>query len=145
MDPELLEAFQTEAVEHLQRMEQDLIDAERTRNEPDVAKRLFIAAHTVKGGAAMLEMHEAHMLAAAMEELIGGYRDRREFPDDETVLLLLQGSGLLRGLVTDLEVGERGALARHLANELNARMGHPDVAVPTAAVFPGQIEERAGP
>ncbi len=139
MDPELLEAFQTEAVEHLQSMEQELMDAEHGRHDPEAAKRMFISAHTVKGGAAMLGMVEAQLLAAAMEEVLGRHREARDFPDEETALLLLQGSGLLRGLVMETEVGERGALARHLANELRGRIGEPEVTAPTAPIVPEQL------
>jgi CheY-like chemotaxis protein/HPt (histidine-containing phosphotransfer) domain-containing protein len=134
MDQELLEAFQAEAVDHLHALEQELMDAERARSDPDSAKRMFISAHTVKGGAAMLGMHEAQALAAAMEQVLGRYRDAHSFPEGETTLLLLQGCGILRGLVMDTEVGERGSLARNLANKLLSQIGEPEVAPPTAPV-----------
>lgn len=69
----ILGFFLEEAQEHLQTLEQGLTDLTETCRHPDVLQELFRAAHSVKGGAAMLGLkaiqQQAHRLEDRMRQL----------------------------------------------------------------------------
>ena len=63
---EFLGEFQLEAGEKLDLMASQLLRLERDVTNPLPVRELFLAAHTIKGGAAMLRLTDVQVLAHAI-------------------------------------------------------------------------------
>jgi len=122
---ELLKAFQDEALGHLDSLEGYLLDEETAYDDPEVIKSMFISIHTVKGGSAMLDMKAAWLLSHAMEDVVFECREGASFPEPEVASLLLQGSGILRGLIAGSTRAAPDSTVEHLAAELRSRLKQP--------------------
>jgi len=68
---DLIQEFVTEASEHLADIEEDLIkiEADRENIEQEVINRVFRAAHSIKGSAKFLDLHNIGNLAHRMEDV----------------------------------------------------------------------------
>lgn len=95
---EFLELFRDEANERLDNMVDTLLAIEGGRADADAVDALFRDAHTIKGGAGMLELEDVRALAHAVEDVLQGVRDSGTFPA-ELVDPLLRAADALRGHV----------------------------------------------
>jgi CheY-like chemotaxis protein/HPt (histidine-containing phosphotransfer) domain-containing protein len=94
-----LDEFRAEAGEHLRALDAQLIALERQPADPAPVRAMFLSAHTIKGGAAMLGLDAVRALAHALEDQLGRLRDARQTLDAATADLLFQATDLLRALV----------------------------------------------
>ena len=95
---EFLELFRDEANQRLDNMVDTLLAVEAGRAEPNAVDDLFRDAHTIKGGAGMLELEDVRTLAHAVEDVLQGVRDTGSFPR-ELIDPLLRAADALRGHV----------------------------------------------
>ena len=79
-EAEFLELFRDEANERLDNMVDTLLALEGGRAGPEALDALFRDAHTIKGGAGMLGLDDARMLAHAIEDVLESARAAGEFP-----------------------------------------------------------------
>jgi chemotaxis protein histidine kinase CheA len=96
---EFLDEFQLEAGEKLDIIASQLLKLERDSSNPQPVREMFLAAHTIKGGAAMLRLTDVEGLAHAIEDLLSSFRDHQRVLDSPTADLLFQSIDHLRGLV----------------------------------------------
>ena len=96
---EFLGEFQLEAGEKLDLMASELLRLERDTANPQPVRELFLAAHTIKGGAAMLRLTDVQTLAHAIEDLLSSFRDQQRALDPLTADLLFQSIDRLRALI----------------------------------------------
>ncbi|WP_319422325.1 Hpt domain-containing protein [Pleurocapsa sp. FMAR1] len=97
--------FIEEAQELLQVLETGLLDLRENHSTPKVHE-LMRAAHSIKGGAASVELGAIELLAHRLEDFFKAlYSDRVDF-DGELESLLLQGYDCLRNpLIGEIEAG----------------------------------------
>ena len=96
---EFLDEFQLEAGEKLDIIASQLLRLERDSGNPQPLREMFLAAHTIKGGAAMLRLTDVESLAHAIEDLLSSFRDQQRVLDGPTADLLFQSIDHLRTLV----------------------------------------------
>jgi chemotaxis protein histidine kinase CheA/ActR/RegA family two-component response regulator len=91
----ILGYFLDEAQEHLRIIEEGLI-LPMSLAEPAKIKEVFRAAHSIKGGAAMLGLEVVHQLGNHFEQAFKAIKDRSIPVDDKLQDLLLEGLEILR-------------------------------------------------
>ncbi len=96
---EFLGEFQLEAAEKLDIIANQLLRLERDATNPQPLREMFLAAHTIKGGAAMMRLTEVEALAHALEDLLSSFRDEQRTLDGPAVDLLFQAIDRLRSLI----------------------------------------------
>jgi chemotaxis protein histidine kinase CheA len=106
---EFLGEFQLEAGEKLDIMASQLLRLERDATNPQPIREMFLAAHTIKGGAAMLRLTDIEGLAHAVEDLLSDFRDGTRILDSGTADLLFQSIDGLRALVAAASAESVGA------------------------------------
>jgi chemotaxis protein histidine kinase CheA len=98
---EFLGEFQLEAGEKLDLIATQLLRLERDTTNPQPVREMFLAAHTIKGGAAMMRLTEVEALAHAVEDLLSSFRDQQRPLDPTAADLLFQAIDRLRALITN--------------------------------------------
>jgi chemotaxis protein histidine kinase CheA len=106
---EFLGEFQLEAGEKLDAIATQLLRLERDATNPQPIREMFLAAHTIKGGAAMMRLTDVEALAHALEDLLNSIRDQERTLDGTTADLLFQAIDRLRGLIALATSGSVGA------------------------------------
>ncbi len=96
-DTELLEAFLTEAGEHMATVEDDVLAVERGEADTETINHLFRALHTVKGGSSLLDLRTITTLAHDLENVVGKLREGTLQPDEEITDALPRGPALRPG------------------------------------------------
>jgi chemotaxis protein histidine kinase CheA len=102
----ILVYFIEEAKEHLQTLEQGLMNLQTNSRDSDMVNEMFRAAHSIKGGAAMLGFDSIRRTAHRLEDCL---KVVKEHPgtvvDQEAEDLFLRGFDTLVDLITQLEQG----------------------------------------
>ncbi|NJL46572.1 MAG: response regulator [Leptolyngbyaceae cyanobacterium SM2_5_2] len=96
----ILGYFIEEAKDHLNTIEQGLLNLQATIHDPEMINEVFRAAHSVKGGAAMLGLNSIQRTSHRMEDFFKLMKDFPIRPDRELESLLLQ---IADGLQDQLE------------------------------------------
>ena len=96
---EFLNEFQLEAGEKLDLIASQLLRLERDPTSSQPIREMFLAAHTIKGGAAMLRLTDVEALAHAIEDLLSAFRDQQRTLDAQAADLLFKSLDHLRGLI----------------------------------------------
>lgn len=100
----ILGLFIEEAKEHLYTLEQGLLDLPATMEDPENITEMFRAAHSVKGGAAMLNLDSIKTTAHRLEDCFKILRDEPATKVDQTsVSLFLKGVDTLKELFERLQ------------------------------------------
>ncbi len=98
----ILEYFIEEARDHLNSMEQGLMELQFSDDPADVLRELFRGAHSVKGGAAMLGLQAILSIAHQLEDSFNILQDRQLHVDQELESYLLQGLDMLKVMIYGL-------------------------------------------
>jgi chemotaxis protein histidine kinase CheA len=106
---EFLNEFQLEAGEKLDLIASQLLQLERDSSNPQPVREMFLAAHTIKGGAAMLRLTCVEALAHALEDLLSKIRDQQRAVDAATADVLFQAIDRLRALIGEASAESVGA------------------------------------
>jgi chemotaxis protein histidine kinase CheA len=105
---EFLGEFQLEAGEKLDLIASQLLRLERDTSNPQPVREMFLAAHTIKGGAAMMRLTEVEALANAVEDLLSSIRDQQRPLDGDAADLLFHAIDRLRALIADASAASVG-------------------------------------
>lgn len=149
----ILGYFIEESRDHLTTIEQGLLSLRDSLADGELINELFRAAHSIKGGAAMLNLGAIQRVAHRMEDFFNVFRSRegRVPVDQHLESLLLQGYDVLAMLLEDLqspaglsEEKGRAALAglepvfAETESHLYSLLGeaNPNAAAPVAAASP---------
>jgi chemotaxis protein histidine kinase CheA len=95
--------FIEEAKEHLDTIEQGLLDLQATLADAEQLNELFRAAHSIKGGAAMLGFDSIHRVAHHLEDYFKILKENSVQPDRQLEDLFLKGFDALKELVEALQ------------------------------------------
>ena len=98
---EFLGEFQLEAGEKLDVIASQLLQLERDVTNRQPVREMFLAAHTIKGGAAMMRLTEVEALAHAVEDVLSKIRDQHRAFDPSTADLLFQAVDKLRSFIAE--------------------------------------------
>lgn len=132
-----LEEFKSEAEENLERLDQGLLALERDPNDASLVRGLFLNAHTIKGGAGMLELKAIKQITHALEDVLGKLRDGGEVLENATASLLLRTVDVLRQIIrTEPTLEHPNAEMTGLINALKER---------ASGVIPGGMFRSAVP
>ncbi len=103
-DPELLQGFVEESLEHLADIENDLLAIEEMGENIDdeLVNKVFRAAHSVKGGAGFMGLTVIQDLAHNAENVLGMIRSRKLVPNGDIINVLLKSSDALQALLEDI-------------------------------------------
>lgn len=147
----ILGYFIEEAQEHLTTIEDSLMNLQQVVNDPEAMSEMFRAAHSVKGGAAMLGLHSIQHTAHKLEDYFKILREHPVTVDETLEQLFLQAFDALRELLDELQgpfgLTEETATAtlnrvEPVFNQLQAHLSRltqgaeaaPPVVAPSAAV-----------
>lgn len=95
--------FIEEAKEHLDTIEQILLNLQSTMDDPERLNELFRAAHSVKGGAAMLGFASIQKVGHHLEDSFKLLKENAVRVDQQLETLFLHGFDVLKHLVTELQ------------------------------------------
>ena len=110
-DRELLTEFQTEAIEHLEAIEQAVLQLEADPKEPESMAALFRAYHTIKGVAGFLHLVPIQSLAHEVESLLDLARNDKLTLDGGMISIVLESRDVVQALVDQITVAlEQGEL-----------------------------------
>jgi two-component system, chemotaxis family, sensor kinase CheA len=140
VDADFLEIFRDEANERLDSMVDSLLALEAGDVGVDAINALFRDAHSIKGGAAMLELDDVRTVSHAVEDVLSVVRDLGVFPLELTGPLLRATDVLRKQVQGDKELF--GDLLVELA-ESRVALVAPGT-VPAKRELPTALKEAAG-
>ncbi len=108
MDPgneELLKDFFEEAQMQVETLEQNIIVLENDPDNRDSIDEIFRAAHTLKGGAATVEMSELAEFTHIIEDVLDEIRSHKLRVNEEVVDILLKAIDITRAMVEERASG----------------------------------------
>ncbi|MGF1535259.1 MAG: response regulator [Elainellaceae cyanobacterium] len=95
--------FIEEAKDHLNTIEQGLLNLQSTIEDPDLISEVFRAAHSVKGGAAMLGIDSVQQMSHRLEDCFKILKDHPVPVDRSLESLFLQVFDALKALIEQLQ------------------------------------------
>lgn len=114
--------FKAEAYDHLEKLDQGLLQLERDPSNNQLIRGLFLSMHTIKGGASMLELKALKHLTHAFEDVLARLRDHGEACDSSTATLLLKAVDMVRDIVdTDPSMETMSPPVEDMTNKLRQR------------------------
>ncbi|MBN1916567.1 MAG: chemotaxis protein CheA [Verrucomicrobia bacterium] len=129
-DPTLLLEFIAESQEHLDTVDEKLLEYERSPADPELINTIFRAIHSIKGAAGFFNLTAIAELSHKLETLLNELRNAKREPTPEIIDVLLSSADMLKRLVNelsantdaqiDLLVGEDKAGLEHVMR----RLGH---------------------
>ncbi|MBE0695610.1 MAG: chemotaxis protein CheA [Anaerolineaceae bacterium] len=116
-----LPIFLAEVDEHLQVLDENLVEIERNSGNTDLLQKLFRAAHTLKGMAGMIGHQRMTRLTHVMETAFDGLRKNTLQISTHFVDLCLDTVDSLRDLRSEVSSGKMSDIdVEHLTQEFNA-------------------------
>jgi chemotaxis protein histidine kinase CheA/CheY-like chemotaxis protein len=95
--------FIEEAKEHLETIEQGIVNFQSTLDDPETANEVYRAAHSIKGGAAMLELESIRHAAHRLEDYFKLLKETPVRVDETLQALCTRVLSALKELVGELE------------------------------------------
>ncbi len=143
------QAFVIESRELLQKMEESLLQMESAGSDPETTNAIFRAAHTIKGGAGVIECNFIVEFTHVLENVLDEMRSGNITPNKALVELLLECSdhlGKLLGCVeSEIEPGiEDNNTSNLLKEALQQYLGTPVIAGKDIALNEPKIESSGG-
>jgi two-component system, chemotaxis family, sensor kinase CheA len=103
---ELRQVFVTEAEQHLDVLEEGLVDLEAYPDDGDRLRTVFRSMHTIKGSASLVDLQAIELLAHRAEDILSTLRDGHAPVTSEVVSVLLRALDALRRMVAEVAGGE---------------------------------------
>ena len=118
---DILKVFVEEAMDHLSSIENDFLALEKAADtfDPELVNRVFRAAHSIKGGAGFIGLHNIKDLSHKMETVLGRFRKEKRVPSSEIINSLLLAADVLKNLVANVETSDKIDIS-HPMEALNA-------------------------
>ena len=126
-DESYYEEFVTESKEHLETIEDDLLELEKNAEEVslDSVNNIFRAIHTIKGASGFFGLKNIEDLTHLMENLISQIRDKGKTPTPAIIDVLLEGIDKVSHLLDDIFSSNEedvGLLLQELEKQTNGEM-----------------------
>jgi two-component system chemotaxis sensor kinase CheA len=101
-DQELLQEFQTEANDHLEQIESNLLSIEKDPSNADTLNALFRSFHTMKGVSGFLKLIPVQRLAHEVESLMDHARKGKLVLNSGMITLILQAQDTMKGFIQQI-------------------------------------------
>jgi chemotaxis protein histidine kinase CheA len=115
---QIIHYFIEEAQEHLETVEQGLLDLAEVISDAERVNEMFRAAHSIKGGAAMLGFEGIQATAHKLEDCFKILRDHPVPIDRKLETLFLKGYDALKALVEELANSPTMSLRPEVVNDV---------------------------
>jgi two-component system, chemotaxis family, sensor kinase CheA len=106
VDKEILDSFVVESREHLNVVEDELLNLEKQSGDAqdeESINRIFRGIHTIKGGAGFMALEKINALSHVMETLLSMVRSNEITADGKIIDALLAGVDLLRTMLDNVD------------------------------------------
>lgn len=115
-DPELLNDFVVESIEHLADVESQLLTLESCEDSVDVplVNKVFRSVHSIKGAAGFLGLEIVETLAHRGEEVLNRLRNNEIRPTNDVVNTLLRATDRLKGLLESIDTSNQQDVSEHV-------------------------------
>jgi len=102
---ELLEEFISESKEHLSTIEEDFLELEQQKENPDskLVNKIFRTIHTIKGTSGFFGLETITSLSHTMENILSLIRNNEMVPTSEIIDTLLTGADIINTLIDDID------------------------------------------
>jgi two-component system, chemotaxis family, sensor kinase CheA len=141
-----LPIFLAEVDEHLQVLDENLVEIERATGDADLLQKLFRAAHTLKGMAGMIGHQRMTRLTHVMETAFDGLRKNTLQISTQFVDLCLDTVDSLRNLRTEVSSGKMSNIdVDHLTQEFDAYISSETSAAPNGPQAQAPISTSVSP
>ncbi|MDR2490973.1 MAG: chemotaxis protein CheA [Spirochaetaceae bacterium] len=124
LDPnneELLKDFFSEAQMQVETLEQNILILENESGNRDAVDEIFRAAHTLKGGAATVEMMELSHFTHLVEDVLDAIRSDQVSVNEDVVDVLLSAIDVVKAM---LEKRMEGAVYQEDTKEIEGKLSH---------------------
>lgn len=142
LDPEILSDFFVEAKEHLETIEPNLLQLEKSPENLGLLNEIFRPMHSLKGASGFLGLHKINGLAHKAENILDELRQGAMSVTSEIMDIILAATDALRTMVDNLEttgqegdVDTTGIIAR-IESALAGESASPASAAPSMAPVP---------
>ncbi|MBW1722612.1 MAG: chemotaxis protein CheA [Deltaproteobacteria bacterium] len=135
-DATLLLEFIAESLEHLEGIDNELLQYENDPDNKELIDSIFRAIHSIKGTSAFLGLKDINGLAHRLETLLDMLRNGQRNLDEDIMEVLLSGFDLVRALIEELnqkidqqiesEVEPNDRRIENLLSSLSAYIDEPD-------------------
>lgn len=110
-DSDDIKAFLAESYESIDRVENDVIDLEKTSENPEILVRIYRYLHTLKGNCGFLAFPKLEALAHAGETLLSEVRNEKIVLNTQIADALLQTIDSIRQILNSIESSEKEGYA----------------------------------
>ncbi|WP_083991358.1 chemotaxis protein CheA [Alkalihalobacillus pseudalcaliphilus] len=118
INAEYLDVFLDESQEHLQALNDNLLELEKTPNQISVVNEIFRSAHTLKGMAATMGFEDLAHLTHNMENVLDLVRQQKKEADGQVLDVLFSAIDDLESMVQDIAAGGDGKRDVRSINQL---------------------------
>ncbi|MBW2154873.1 MAG: Hpt domain-containing protein [Deltaproteobacteria bacterium] len=101
-DTSIILEFIAESLEHLEGIDQQLMEYEKNPENTELINSIFRAIHSIKGASGFLQFDDINQLSHRMETLLDQLRKKERDLSQETMDLLLQCCDMLKLLVEEI-------------------------------------------
>ncbi|WP_438316779.1 chemotaxis protein CheW [Candidatus Caldatribacterium sp. SIUC1] len=147
-----LGVFLEEVEEHIERLEENLVQLEKSPDDESLVQAIFRSFHTIKGSSSSMGFQKMMELAHLMENLLDGVRKKTIAVTPELVDTLLRGVDILKfmrngialeGKEPEVETGDIVGMLQGLLGKKEAPKEHPQEEVPQKDHETLQVPEAA--
>ena len=116
--------FISEARDHLDSLNKDLVELEKSPNDEEIIHRLFRSFHTLKGNAAAMGYNKFSELAHSLEDALSKIKDKELSMTSELMSIILEGCDVLEdGLEKISENNPEDITIDHIVSEIKDAIG----------------------
>lgn len=135
-DPELFADFIAEAKEHLETIEPNLLELEKTPDNLALLNDIFRPMHSLKGASGFLGLNRINQLAHKSENILDELRKGSMVVTSEIMDVILASTDALRQMIDNLEVtnAEGDVEIEHIMAQIDAIMAGDSAPQPEPAV-----------
>jgi two-component system chemotaxis sensor kinase CheA len=113
-DKELLAGFIEESFEHLESIENLILELEQNPDDKETINAVFRAFHTIKGTSALVDLDEINRLAHKTENLLDSVRQGQRALDSDVTDMVLKVRDMLQAMIQNVkDIAEHGVEHYH--------------------------------
>ncbi|HDS15377.1 MAG TPA: hypothetical protein ENN66_01925 [Proteobacteria bacterium] len=107
-DRDLYQGFIVESNEHLDTIEENILNLEQHPGDPEILNSIFHPFHTIKGVSGFMNLRQMNLIAHHLENLLDDARNHKFSLDGEATDLILDGVDFLKKMLAQLNLALLG-------------------------------------